>query len=82
MITDNFKKSFSGVNFFAKQLRIALRNCGMIDPENIYDYIYRARGYEALAKVLDEMRPEEVIEEIKRSGLRGRGGAGFLTGLK
>lgn len=82
MITDNFRKSFSDVNFFAKQLRIALRNCGMIDPENIYDYIYRARGYEALAKVLDEMRPEEVIKEIKRSGLRGRGGAGFLTGLK
>ena len=80
MITDNFRKSFSDVNFFAKQLRIALRNCGMIDPENIYDYIYRARGYKALAKVLDEMRPEEVIEEIKRSGLRGRGGAGFLTG--
>ena len=82
MITDNFKKNFGDINFFGKQYRIALRNCGMIDPENIYDYIYNAGGYEALAKVLTEMKPADVVEEIKKSGLRGRGGAGFPTGLK
>ncbi|MCL1973079.1 MAG: NADH-quinone oxidoreductase subunit NuoF [Endomicrobia bacterium] len=82
MITDKFKNNFSGVNFFEKQQRIALRNCGMIDPENIQDYIYNARGYEALAKVLTEMKPADVVEEIKKSGLRGRGGAGFPTGMK
>ena len=82
MITDKFKNNFGGVNFFAKQQRIALRNCGMIDPENIQDYIYNARGYEALAKVLTEMKPADVVEEIKKSGLRGRGGAGFPTGMK
>lgn len=82
MITDNFKKNFGNINFFGKQYRIALRNCGMIDPENIYDYIYNAHGYEALAKVLTDMKPEDVVEEIKKSGLRGRGGAGFPTGMK
>jgi NADH:ubiquinone oxidoreductase subunit F (NADH-binding)/NAD-dependent dihydropyrimidine dehydrogenase PreA subunit len=82
MITDKFKKNFGDINFFGKQLRIALRNCGMIDPENIYDYVYNARGYEALSKALTDMKPSGVVEEIKKSGLRGRGGAGFPTGLK
>ncbi|MGB9840333.1 NADH-quinone oxidoreductase subunit NuoF [Thermovenabulum sp.] len=67
--------------FFAKQVKIALRNVGLIDPMNIEEYI-AADGYRALAKVLFTMKPEDVIEEIKKSGLRGRGGAGFLTGLK
>jgi NADH:ubiquinone oxidoreductase subunit F (NADH-binding)/NAD-dependent dihydropyrimidine dehydrogenase PreA subunit len=64
-----------------KQLRIALRNCGVIDPERIEDYIARD-GYMALGKVLTELSPEAVIEIIKKSGLRGRGGGGFPTGLK
>jgi NADP-reducing hydrogenase subunit HndC len=64
-----------------KQIRIALRNCGVIDPERIEDYIARD-GYHALAKVLTELSPEEVIEIIKKSGQRGRGGGGFSTGLK
>jgi len=64
-----------------KQVRIALRNCGVIDPENIEEYIARD-GYSALGKVLTSMTPEETIEIVKKSGLRGRGGAGFPTGLK
>ena len=69
------------MEFYKKQLRIALRNCGFIDPENIDECIGRD-GYSALAKCLTEMTPEAVIDEIKRSGLRGRGGGGFPTGLK
>ena len=69
------------MGFYKKQLRIALRNCGFINPENIDEYIARD-GYMALGKVLSEMKPEDVIREIKDSGLRGRGGAGFPTGLK
>lgn len=69
------------MGFYKKQLRIALRNCGFIDPENIEESIGR-EGYAALAKCLSEMTPAEVIDEIKRSGLRGRGGGGFPTGLK
>mgnify|MGYP002431514813 FL=1 len=69
------------MEFYKKQLRIALRNCGFIDPENIEESIGRD-GYSALAKCLTEMTPEAVIDEIKRSGLRGRGGGGFPTGLK
>lgn len=69
------------MGFYKKQLRIALRNCGFIDPENIDEYISRD-GYEALAKCLTEMTPEQVIELMKKSGLRGRGGGGFPTGLK
>ena len=69
------------MGFYRKQLRIALRNCGFIDPENIEEYISRD-GYAALAKCLTEMTPEQVIEEMKKSGLRGRGGGGFPTGLK
>ena len=71
----------SGMNFYKKQMRIALRNCGEIDPENIEDYIVN-NGYFALAKVLKEYTPEEVIKIVKESGLRGRGGGGFNTGLK
>lgn len=69
------------MGFYKKQLRIALRNCGFIDPENIEEFIGR-EGYTALANCLTEMSPEEVIDEIKRSGLRGRGGGGFPTGMK
>jgi NADH:ubiquinone oxidoreductase subunit F (NADH-binding)/(2Fe-2S) ferredoxin/Pyruvate/2-oxoacid:ferredoxin oxidoreductase delta subunit len=64
-----------------KEVRIVLRNCGLIDPENIEDYIAE-EGYLALAKVLTEMTPEEVIDTVLKSGLRGRGGAGFPTGKK
>jgi len=64
-----------------KQIKIALRNSGIIDPEKIEEYIARD-GYLALGKVISEMKPDEAIEEIKKSGLRGRGGAGFPTGLK
>jgi len=67
--------------FYKKQLRVALRNCGLINPEDIYEYIAFG-GYEALGKVLTSMTPEQVIDEIKKSGLRGRGGGGFPTGLK
>lgn len=67
--------------FYKKQLRIALRNCGLVNPEDIYEYIALG-GYEALGKALTSMSREEVIEEIKQSGLRGRGGGGFPTGLK
>ncbi len=69
------------MGFYKKQIRIALRNCGFINPENIDEYISRD-GYEALAKCITNMKPQEVIDEIKASGLRGRGGAGFPTGLK
>jgi NADH-quinone oxidoreductase subunit F len=71
----------SDIGFFARQTLIALRNRGLIDPEKIDEYIARD-GYKALAKALTEMTPEEIITEIKNSGLRGRGGAGFPTGLK
>lgn len=67
--------------FYKKQLRIVLRNCGFIDPENIEDAIARD-GYLALGKVLSETTPQQTIDIVKRSGLRGRGGAGFPTGLK
>lgn len=74
-------KAIEKSDFFKKQMRVALRNCGVINPENIDEYI-AFDGYKALAKVLTEMKPEEVIETIKKSGLRGRGGGGFPTGLK
>ena len=67
--------------FFSRQTRVALRNCGRINPENIDEYI-AYDGYQALGKVLTEMTPEGVIQLIKDSGLRGRGGAGFPTGQK
>ena len=69
------------LNFYKKQKRIALKNCGVIDPENIDEYI-AFDGYKALENCLFEMTPEEVIEEVSKSGLRGRGGAGFPTGKK
>lgn len=75
------KVSLNDTVFYKKQLRIALRNCGVINPENIEEYI-AFDGYQALGKVLTEMKPLEVIDLIKKSGLRGRGGAGFPTGLK
>ncbi len=78
---NRFFRVFGDVNFFGKQLRIVLRNCGIIDPENIDDYL-SVRGYEALAMVLTEMKPADVIAQVKKSGLRGRGGAGFPTGIK
>lgn len=69
------------MGFYKKQIRIALRNCGFIDPENIEEYIARD-GYLALAKCLTELTPQQVLEIMKKSGLRGRGGGGFPTGLK
>ena len=69
------------MSFYGKQTRVALKNCGKIDPENIDDYI-SYDGYQALLKVLTEMTPQEVIDIIKASGLRGRGGGGFPTGIK
>ncbi len=77
----NGSVSLSDTDFYKAQHRVALRNCGVIDPENIEEYI-AMDGYAALGKVLTEMTPEQVIEEIKKSGLRGRGGGGFPTGVK
>lgn len=79
--TDGSIISLSETNFYKKQLRIALRNCGVIDPEDINEYI-AVDGYQALAKVLTSMTPDDVIDEITASGLRGRGGGGFPTGRK
>nr|NNM90322.1 NADH-quinone oxidoreductase subunit NuoF [Bacilli bacterium] len=73
--------AIDNIPFFKDQVRIALRNCGMIDPENIDEYI-AVQGYKALAKVLTTMTPDQVIDEMKKSGLRGRGGGGFPTGNK
>ncbi|MHC5145765.1 MAG: NADH-ubiquinone oxidoreductase-F iron-sulfur binding region domain-containing protein [Planctomycetota bacterium] len=78
---NRFFRIFGDVDFFGKQMRITLRNCGIIDPENIDDYL-SVRGYEAVAKVLSEMTPGDVIAEVKKAGIRGRGGAGFPTGMK
>jgi NADP-reducing hydrogenase subunit HndC len=79
--TDRIVTDSGGMEFYKKQVRIALRNCGVINPENIDEYIAR-QGYEALGKVLTGMDPQQTIDIIKKSGLRGRGGGGFLTGLK
>ena len=74
-------RSLNNVEFYKKQIRIALKNCGVIDPEDIDEYL-AVDGYKALEKVLTKLTPQEVIEIIKKSGLRGRGGGGFPTGMK
>ena len=73
--------NYSEINFYKKQHRLVLENCGAINPEQIEEYI-AVGGYEALAKAVTTMSPEDVIEEIQKSGLRGRGGGGFPTGMK
>lgn len=83
-VEPNTKKRLEGqksIPFYKKQIRIALRNCGFINPEDINEYI-AADGYQALAKCLTEMSPAEVIDTVVQSGLRGRGGGGYPTGLK
>ncbi len=80
-VTEEKISDSKSMDFYKKQMRIALRNCGFINPESIDEYISRD-GYEALGKCLGEMTPEETIKEVKDSGLRGRGGGGFPTGLK
>ncbi|MBQ5825117.1 MAG: NADH-quinone oxidoreductase subunit NuoF [Clostridia bacterium] len=80
-IQEDTVKSLEQTKFYAKQQRIALRNCGVIDPENIDEYIAHD-GYQALEKCLNQLTPDEVINIVKDSGLRGRGGGGFPTGLK
>ena len=80
-IDNKIVEKLDDLNFYNKQERIVLHNCGRIDPENIDDYI-KNDGYKALERVLNSMTKEEVIEEITKSGLRGRGGAGFSTGKK
>ncbi|MBC8611181.1 NADH-quinone oxidoreductase subunit NuoF [Massilimaliae timonensis] len=80
-VADDSVKSLNETDFYKKQQRVALRNCGVINPENIDEYI-GFDGYQALGKVLTEMTPDQVIQTIKDSGLRGRGGGGFPTGLK
>ena len=80
-VADDGIKSLNETDFYKKQMRVALRNCGVINPEEIDEYI-GCDGYEALGKVLTTMTPDDVIETILDSGLRGRGGGGFPTGLK
>lgn len=80
-ITHEHLDKQSDLPFYKKQIRIALRNCGLINPEDIHEYI-AVEGYQALGKALFEMSPESVIDVVKRSGLRGRGGGGFPTGVK
>ncbi|MFI3326673.1 MAG: NADH-quinone oxidoreductase subunit NuoF [Clostridia bacterium] len=81
IVDDNTTKSLNETKFYEKQMRIALKNCGVINPDEIEEYI-AVDGYAALGKVLTEMTPAELTQEMLDSGLRGRGGAGFPTGLK
>ncbi len=78
---EEIENALENVDFFSRQMRIALRNCGAINPENIDEYIAKD-GYKAIEKCITEMDPEEVVDLIKASNLRGRGGAGFPTGVK
>jgi len=78
---EDITKALDKEGFFSKQIRVALRNCGVINPENIKEYI-ALDGYQALGKVLTKMSPADVIDIMKKSGLRGRGGGGFPTGIK
>ena len=80
-VTDKAIPHYRGIPFYRKQQRTVLRNCGNIDPENIDDYLATG-GYQALRQALFEMTPEQIINEVKRSGLRGLGGAGFPAGQK
>jgi len=80
-ISDEAIPCYKDITFYSQQHRIVLRNCGHINPERIEDYV-KTGGYDSLRKVLAEMSQEQVIDEVKRSGLRGRGGAGFSTGQK
>lgn len=80
-LENRIKDDESGKKYLDPQVKIALKNCGVIDPENIEEYI-EAGGYEAIKKCVETMKPEDVIEAVKTSGLRGRGGAGFTTGIK
>jgi len=80
-VTDRPIATYKEIAFYKKQKRLILRNCGHINPEKIDDYIERG-GYDSLKKVVARMSPDQVIDEIKRSGIRGRGGAGFPTGIK
>ena len=81
VVDDSTIKNLNHTKFYEKQTRVALRNCGVINPENIDEYI-AVDGYEALGRVLTRMTPDEVIQVVKDSGLRGRGGGGFPTGQK
>ena len=81
VLEGNAVKNLNSTQFYEKQHRVALRNCGVINPEDIREYV-AVDGYEALGRVLTNMKPEEVVEIVKASGIRGRGGAGFPTGLK
>ncbi|MEI6168154.1 MAG: NADH-quinone oxidoreductase subunit NuoF [bacterium] len=80
-LADRFSSVFGDVDFFGKQMRVTLRNCGVIDPESLDEYLV-VRGYQAAVKVLTEMKPQDVVNSITKSGLRGRGGGGFPTGVK
>ncbi|MBD3420946.1 MAG: 4Fe-4S dicluster domain-containing protein [Chitinivibrionales bacterium] len=80
-VTNRFIPFFGDVHFYGKQLRMTLRNCGVIDPESIEEYLL-VRGYEAAARVIGDMTPQQVIEKVKTSVLRGRGGGGFPTATK
>jgi NADH:ubiquinone oxidoreductase subunit F (NADH-binding)/(2Fe-2S) ferredoxin len=80
-LADRFASIFGDVPFFQQQMRVTLRNCGVLDPESLDEYLV-VRGYEAAVRVLTQMTPQDVINQVTKSGLRGRGGGGFPTGVK